>query len=110
MSLYTLPIGDTTDSSYRIELDNITYTFRFRWNTYDESWQCYLGLAGQDPSIKLKVTNGFDLLEQFRYLDGVPNVLMYCSDWITTSARPTKDEIGTDAGDQFGVVVLTRST
>lgn len=106
MAIFSLPIGDTVDTTYRLELQEVTYAFRFRWNDYDESWHCYVGLAGQDPVAKFKVNNGFNMLEQYDHLDAVPKGGLYCFDIITLYARPTKDDIGNDPGDRFNILYV----
>lgn len=80
MATYTLPIGESYDDSYRIQIDDQSYTFRFRWNESDESWQCYIGLLGEDYAIKFKVSTTIDLLQGYRTREGVPDCSMVAYD------------------------------
>lgn len=107
MTIITLPIGDSPDSEYRIKINDTPYNFRFRWNSYDESWQCYIGLLGRDPIIKFKLTNGFDLLRQFRYIPDIPNAIMFVMDIFSDKLRIDYDNVGPDDGKIFKVIIDT---
>lgn len=109
MATYLLPIGDTVDSNYRVEIEGSIYSFRFRWNAYDESWKCYLGLIGNDPVTSFKMTVGSDLLTPYRHMDEVPNAALVVIDTIKNSGRVDKDNVGTEAGDRYKVLLVTET-
>lgn len=106
MAIFTLPVGSSPDKTYRLELEDVTYSFRFRWNSYDESWQCYVGIAGENPSTKFKIVNGWDLLAQYKHLDGVPKGVLNCVDTQRLIARVGKDNFGNSDGDRFKLFYL----
>ena len=101
---YLLPIGDSYDDTYRIEIKDQTYDFRFRWNSYDESWECYVGYEGEEPAKKFKVTNGVNLLTPYYAIDGVPPCSMVVIDEYMLGHRVTLD-IGQDESNRFKIMI-----
>ncbi|EPU2171380.1 phage baseplate plug family protein [Shigella sonnei] len=84
------------DQTYTVTLDGVDYDIRLRWNTRDESWQCQIGLSGDDPSISFKVTNGLDLLKPYKYLESVPDGQLYIVDTVKINGRPGYTTTGRD--------------
>lgn len=106
MATYALPFGDSADSTYRLTLGEETYLFRFRWSTYDESWQCYIGGVGLDFSVRFKITSGFDLIAQYQHIDNVPKGQLYCLDVVKGFGRVDRDSVGNDDGDRFQLIFV----
>jgi hypothetical protein len=96
MALWSLNCGGDVDISYIETLEGEVYSFRFRWNETDESWSCYVGLQGEDPAIRFKMTNGFDLLKPYKYLDGVPKGFLLFFDTVKVNGRPDFENTGND--------------
>lgn len=104
MAMFSLPCGKSLDSTYRISLEGQTYDFRIRWNSYTETWMCYVGVTGEDPSVSFMLCVGIDLLEPFTYLDGVPKGSLYVRDIIKNYGRIDK-ELGQNK--RFRLIYLT---
>lgn len=96
MAIWSLKCGDFPDQTYSVTLDSVDYDIRVRWNSRDESWQCTLGLSGQDPSITFKITNGIDLLIPYKYKEEVPDGKLFMADMVKENGRPTFDDTGVD--------------
>lgn len=91
---FVLPISSDPDNIQRIQLSTTTYDFRFRWNSYEECWYCYIGLNGADPKVHFKLVVGMDLLEQYNGYQEVPDGLMYLVDVDQKWGRPGRDNVG----------------
>ena len=96
MAMWSLKCGDFPDQTYSVTLDSVDYDIRLRWNNRDESWQCIIGLSGEDPSATFKMTNGRDLLEPYKHMEEIPDGQLYMFDMVKATGRPTYDETGID--------------
>lgn len=96
MSVWTLKCGEDVDVTYTIVLEGLTYDFRIKWIDRDESWECYVGLTGQDPSASFKITNGFNLLKPYHYKTGVPPGSLFATDLVSIFGRVDFDNFGID--------------
>lgn len=89
-----IPCGDTADFKYRIDLEGVGYDIRTRWNGRSESWFLYIGLTGQNPSIKTRITTLSDLLAPYRGTEGVPEGSLRLIDNEKGFGRPSRDDFG----------------
>lgn len=105
MAMFSIPCGKTVDTTYRVELEGQAYDFRIRWNSYCESWQCYLGLTGEDPLISFMLTAGQDLLEPYKYIPDLPKGYLCVRDIIKDYGRVDKDNFGVNK--RFRLIYLT---
>lgn len=96
MAVWTLKCGDLPDQTYSVILDSVDYDLRIRWNNRDESWQCIIGLSGEEPSATFKMMNGIDLLLPYKYLEEIPDGALYMGDLVKDTGRPTYEETGID--------------
>lgn len=92
------------DQTYTVTLDGVDYDIRLRWNTRDESWQCQLGLSGDNPTITFKITNGLDLLLPYKHLETVPDGQLYLVDTVKMNGRPGFTTTGLDK--RFALVYI----
>lgn len=93
---FYIPIGSSADTTQRVQIKTETYDFRFRWNTLEEAWYCYLGLNGAEPKVKFKLVAGTDLLAPHRAYDETPNGFLLLVDDEKRVGRAGRDNIGQD--------------
>ena len=77
MTLYTLASGNgrdslETDIIRTVELDNITYDMRFRWNTRDESWTIICSKAGGNPIFSTKAKTNSIINDIYKHREDCP--------------------------------------
>lgn len=96
MAIWFLKCGEDVDVTYSVVLEGDTYDLRLKWIDRDQSWQCYIGLTGQDPAASFKITNGFDLLTPYKYRPGVPKGFLYAIDTVSVFGRIDFDNFGID--------------
>lgn len=96
MALWSLRCCEEPDITYTETLEGQVYSLRYRWNDVDESWSLYIGLQGDDPSIVTKLTNGFDLLRPYKYLEGIPPGNLLVFDTVNSDGRPDYENTGQD--------------
>lgn len=72
MSLIEIPIQSGPDFSFSVLLDNNSYDIRFQWNGRDKAWYTFIGQTNLPPTFKTKVTNGSDILGNYRAYDSTP--------------------------------------
>ena len=94
MANFFLPIDDNPDNTQRIQLEDDTYDFRFRWNSREEAWYCYLGLTGGTPRVKFKMVVGMDLLNAYRAYEDIPSGALYMIDLDQIYGRPGRNNVG----------------
>jgi hypothetical protein len=72
-SALAIPVGvDSLAYTLEVDLDGSTFQFYFRWVDRDGFWRFDI-LAGGVPLLQgIKIVVGADLLEQYRYLPGLP--------------------------------------
>ena len=93
------------DQSINLQIEDQTYTFRFKFNDKEKAWYLYLGLIGATPRTKIKIVNGLDLLNSWQAYDDIPKATMYVVDNDLTYGRPGKDTFY--SGGRF-FLLLTR--
>ena len=91
-TLYKLPTGKgvgslETDIVRTIELDNISYDFRFRWNTRDERWMLYCSKSGGDTIFSTKITTMRILNSPYKYRKDCPQGDLIILDTSTDTGR-----------------------
>lgn len=91
-----IPVNNNTDRTITVSLGNEDYDIRTRWNTFDESWYMYVGLAARDPVVKVKLLGGIDLLRPYQHKDGIPEGVLTLVDTDSIYGRPTQQEFGFD--------------
>lgn len=84
--------GEYLDQRHRVQLGDNTYSFRYRWNSFEKSWYCYVGLLGEDPKVKFKLVNGLDLLAPYKAYEEIPQGGLYVLDEDFVWGRPTENE------------------
>lgn len=84
--------GQYTDQRHRVQLGGNTYSFRYRWNSLEKAWYCYIGLLGEDPKVKFKLVNGLDLLAPYKAYEEIPQGSLYVWDEDFVWGRPTETE------------------
>lgn len=89
-----LPIGDTPDFRYRVDLEGQGYDIRLRWNSRSQSWYIYIGFTGEEPAVKTRLVNGYNLLEPYRGVEGAPPGNLYVVDIEKAYGRPSLDDVG----------------
>lgn len=77
MTLYKLPAAKGADSLdtdviRTIELEGITYDFRFRWNTRDESWTVICSKSGGNVIFSTKAQTGRLLNSPYKHRTDCP--------------------------------------
>lgn len=74
MSSVILPIDpQVPDQQFQVELDAVTYTFRFKWNSRGNGWFMDLLDAGENPLLYgRRVVLGWPLLIRFSNFAGFP--------------------------------------
>lgn len=107
MSFYLDFPLDAPDCSYKVALEGILYNFRFRWNTLSEAWHCYVGQAGEDYALQIKVRTGKDIFADYAATAGVPPGLLLLVDLQKDYGRPSIDNIGTGKRFQFVYIETT---
>lgn len=85
-----------TDQRHRVQLGDNTYSFRYRWNSLEEAWYCYVGLLGEDPKVKFKIVNGIDLLAPYKAYEEIPKGSLYLEDIEFFWGRPSLAETNQD--------------
>ncbi len=108
MSYWYLKCGEDVDVTYSVTLENNTYDLRIRWNDRDQSWKAFIGLTGQEPSAGFKITNGFNLLRPYYYLEGIPPGSLYLIDSVSLWGRPSFDNLGLD--ERFKLLYIDSDT
>ena len=86
--------GTNTNEDFTFIVDNVSYSVNMLWNGRDESWQMRLGLSGQDYVMKTKCTVGFNLIEPYLHIEGVPQGEIYVIDEEGIFSRPDRDNTG----------------
>jgi hypothetical protein len=84
------------DQRVRVQIGPQYYSFRFRYNPFEDAWYCYVGLLGQDPRVKFKMVVGTDLLLPYKAYDEVPNGFLRIVDMDGRWGRPSKDNMHRD--------------
>lgn len=96
-----LPIADDSAFRYVIPLDGTSYSLRFRWNDYDQSW--YFNVYSADLTTPLvtgiRLVYGIDLLQQFQHK--VKGTLFVRERSDSDGSRPLR----ADFGDLSGLVL-----
>ena len=77
MTLYRLPTGKGVDSLdtdviRTLELDGVSYDFRFRWNTRDESWTIICSKSGGVTIFATKATVGRVINSAYKHREDCP--------------------------------------
>lgn len=96
MAYWFLKCGEDVDVTYSVTLEDDTYDLRLKWNDRDESWRAFIGLTGEVFSASFKLTNGFNLLRPYYYLEGIPKGSLYVVDMVSIWGRPGFDDFGVD--------------
>ncbi len=92
MGVYFIPTstGGTEASVHKsrdVVLEGKSYTLTFRWCSFDESWTMAVGLVGEDPLYRVKVTTNTKLNSQYRYLKDAPKGMFIVEDMTGTHGR-----------------------
>jgi hypothetical protein len=93
------------DQRVRVQIGNQYYAFRYRYNSFEDAWYCYVGLLGQDPRVKFKIVNGIDLLVPYKAYDEVPKGLLKVIDMDDQWGRPSKE--GTFRDGRFFLIFVS---
>lgn len=77
MALYKLETGGgdgslATDITRVVELEDITYDLRFRWNTRDESWTVSCAKSGGDMIFRTKVRTNIIFNAMYKHRTDAP--------------------------------------
>jgi hypothetical protein len=90
----TIDVGDDEVIEQDVELDGIVYTFRFAWNTRDESWSLSVLLpSGEGLAMGRKVVLGVPLLRG--EIDSrLPPGMLVAVDTTEQSAEPGRYDLG----------------
>ena len=86
--------SDSADSFYTTNLEGQAYELRFRWNSRSETWFMYIGVSGQEYSLKTRMVNGRNLLKPYQSVEGVPPGSLYLVDIEKVYGRPSRDDFG----------------
>lgn len=89
---YYLPMNTEADQIHRVVLEQNVYYFRYRWNTIEKAWYCYVGKSPTAFAAKFKLRCGVNLLAPFSARDGIPKGRLMCWDTEKVFGRPTRDE------------------
>ena len=92
MALYEIPTGYGTDSLQSditrfVTLDDISYDFRFRWNSRDESWMLYCSINGGDTIFSTKICSFRILNSAYKYREDCPQGDLFVADMSTDAGR-----------------------
>lgn len=79
------------DQRVRVQIGNDYYSFRYRYNSLEDAWYCYIGLLGQTPKVKIKLVNGIDLLLPYKAYTEVPKGSLFIVDMDEEWGRPSKE-------------------
>lgn len=82
------------DVVYKVALEGVLYSLRFRWNTISEAWQLSVGSAGGEYVVQIKLRCGPELLERYKATSGVPPGYLYLLDTEKTYGRPGRYNLG----------------
>lgn len=93
------------DQRTRVQIGSQYYSFRYRYNSLEDAWYCYVGLLGQTPKVKFKIVNGVNLLKPYSAYDEVPSGLLYVVDMDQDWGRPSKE--GTFKEGRFFLLYFT---
>lgn len=89
--IITTPYPDTTQ---RVELDGVLYTFRFLWSERGQGWHFNLADADGSPILSgVRMVTAFPLLYRFRHL-AVPPGELYFFDTRDQQGVPTLEDMG----------------
>jgi|GEM_PF-6306077 len=109
-----LPVRQSLyDQTNNIQIDNKTYTFRYRYNQTEiddngnGAWYCYIGRIAEDPKVKFKIVNGIDLLAPWVCYEEVPQGSLFVFDNDLTYGRPGKDTFYSDG--RFFMIFIAAS-
>lgn len=72
-------------------VDQQSYDFTFQWNGRDEAWWVEVGLTGEDPSLRTKITVGVDCFRPYRHRTGVPDRYFFMVDVFKTFGRADRE-------------------
>lgn len=82
-NLYLLPIVEELyNYKYEIALDGTAYIIHFQYNSRKDGW--FVSLYDYSDNLLIagiKVKLGSDLLEQFRYIEGLPSGILAVSNF-----------------------------
>lgn len=92
MTLYKLPTGKgvgslDTDVIRTIELEGISYDFRFRWNTRDESWTIICSKSGGNVIFSTKSTTSRVINSIYKHRTDAPQGDLIIGDITTENGR-----------------------
>jgi len=95
MAVIQLKIRSDFDNyRYRVDLDNTTYVFSFKWNTRSERWQITIYASdGETVLISVPLTANADLLTRFRDKN-LPKGRLFCIDTTGQWLEPTNESLG----------------
>ena len=121
MPISLIPCGggieELTDITYRIQLEDKEYDFRFKYlqregnvasgtTTKADDWYLLLGLTGKDPFIKTSLRTNRDILQRIRYHPDCPTGQLLLMDYIADSSytiggaynpeRVNREDLGMD--------------
>jgi hypothetical protein len=99
-----IPVSNTVDATFSIELDGNVYKLRSRWNETDQAW--FLDLVGVSVDLALygiKLVSGLDLLAAhgFEELGEL---------WIADFEEEPIDANLDQYGDRFKLLYVTRGS
>ena len=105
MSLFSLPIADSADTTQTIVLEGVAYDVRLQWNPRDEAWNAFWGVSGEDPKFKFKLVNGLDLLLPYKAYNECPKGELRIVDSERVYGRVGIDNFG--IGKRFNLMYIT---
>jgi hypothetical protein len=104
-----IPTFQSTSSRYTIEveLNNVPFNLAFHWNARDAAW--YMDISDANDILLLagiKLVLNYALLNQYNYLEGLPDGEFFVSD--TNTDNPYSEELTYDNfGDRYQLIFIT---
>lgn len=87
LELVTIPTEDNPDYTTTVVLEGIAYDIRMQWNGRDETWYMYFGLADQPSLFTRAVSNGTDILLNYKAYNACPKGVLYVYDSVKKNGR-----------------------
>lgn len=89
---FEIPISPSPDATYTVEMENVVYDIRIRYNqrvtnknsilpeTKADEFTLTLSVSGEDPLFTTSLKTNRDLLRMYRYISGVPSGVLQLRD------------------------------
>lgn len=105
MTILSLPVrSDILNYNFQTVLDGVQYDLYFFYNYREESWELSISQNGQQQLEGIRIVNGLDLLNCYKYNPNIPQGKLNCIDLTGKYSDPTQTNFGSTTLLQYTTV------